>query len=428
MHLNLTTSKRISLVFTLYSIGIVLFFGIAINVIFFRQWYLVEDTNLLLSRNMPTPMVGFGRGRFAQPLVDSLPYNQDTVDLLQEHTIFLNIAHIDGQYLMYRTSWQTIKISLVTRLVDAQRRLINVFLWLVIVFSFLTFWLSRLIVRKNLRNINTLVSYVQHLDLDSIEKPVPVSGPADDEIRMIGEALQRSLTTIKQQTDSLRDFITYTSHELKTPLMSLNSTIDLWLKTWTHAQTLEEAKRTIYHINSLFDTLLSITKREHEKLHKEPVDVVPIITDVIAMVKHVYADKWHTITTHLPKTYTLTCHADGFRTIVYNLLQNACKYTPARGKIVVTLAADEHSLSVADTWPWIRDADKPNIRKKFRKNHTRGIIWATWATGSDDKWFGLWLYLVSLLVQKQWWHIEVMDVIDGIKSRTKKWALFTVTF
>lgn len=81
--------------------------------------------------------------------------------------------------------------------------------------------------RKNLRNINTLVSYVQHLDLDSIEKPVPVSGPADDEIRMIGEALQRSLTTIKQQTDSLRDFITYTSHELKTPLMSLNSTIDL---------------------------------------------------------------------------------------------------------------------------------------------------------------------------------------------------------
>ncbi len=100
MHLNLTTSKRISLVFTLYSIGIVLFFGIAINVIFFRQWYQVEDTNLLLSRNTPTPMVGFGRGRFTQPLVDSLPYNQDTIDLLQEHTIFLNIAHIDGQYLM----------------------------------------------------------------------------------------------------------------------------------------------------------------------------------------------------------------------------------------------------------------------------------------------------------------------------------------
>lgn len=411
MHLNLTTSKRISLVFTLYSIGIVLLFGITINVVFFRQWYAAENTKLFLpDRGMPI-VVEHG-GRFARPLIDIIPHDDETLDLLHRSTVFLNLAHIDSEYILYKAdkSTNTIRVSIVSRLVEAQRRLINTFLLLAIILSFLTYRLSLFIVKKYLNNINTLVRYVKNLDLHSIEKPVPVSGPADDEIRTIGETLQSSLAIIKQQTDSLKDFVTYTSHELKTPLMSLNATIDVWLKKWTHAETLEQAKKAIYHINSLFDTLLSITKREYQKVEKKEIDIVPLIEELITMAVHICSDKHITIEKQLPSSYILLCNEDSLRTIIYNLLQNAYKYTPTHGKITIIL--HEHILSITDTGTGISDEDKEHIRKKFRKNHTH----------SDHKeWFGLWLYLVSLLTSKHWWHIDAKD-------NTPSWTAFTLHF
>lgn len=70
--------------------------------------------------------------------------------------------------------------------------------------------------------------------MDKLDKPVPLDGPSEDEIRIIAEKLQQALNRIKQQTDSLKDFVSYASHELKTPLMSINAMIDVAEKTDTY--------------------------------------------------------------------------------------------------------------------------------------------------------------------------------------------------
>ena len=76
------------------------------------------------------------------------------------------------------------------------------------------------------------------------------------EIRIIADTLQRTLNTIKEQTDSLKDFVSHASHELKTPLMSLSAVMDAGQKTGNHEKTFASAKEILKNINNLFETLL----------------------------------------------------------------------------------------------------------------------------------------------------------------------------
>jgi signal transduction histidine kinase len=84
-----------------------------------------------------------------------------------------------------------------------------------------TFLFARIFVASSLSKIQELVQYVKDLDIHKLTMPVPLSGPEDDEIRIIAQTLQSSLDTIKIQTDSLKDFVSYASHELKTPLATI---------------------------------------------------------------------------------------------------------------------------------------------------------------------------------------------------------------
>jgi signal transduction histidine kinase len=187
-----------------------------------------------------------------------------------------------------------------------------------------------LFVRSSLKNIKQLVEYVKKLNIHTLHEPVPLSGPADDEIRIIGETLQQTLMTIKEQTDSLKDFVTHASHELKTPLMSLSAVMDAGQKTGNYEKSFISAKQILHTINNLFETLLSITKREYHNIQKTSIDIIPIIQTLKEELAETYKEKSIICSIDLPKTYKVSSNADILRIIFFNLLQNAYKYTPEK--------------------------------------------------------------------------------------------------
>lgn len=408
--MQLTTSKRISLSFTLYAMGIVFFFGIATNIVFFQQRYQAEDIKLWLNPHLPDASIGGHRPRFQPTPVQTVAFTPEIDEELHHNTIVRKLAKIDDEYILYTRQWDTIRVSPVTRLVEAQIKLIQLFVILMIVFAIVTYITSLFFVKSSLKNIQKLVNYVDDLDIHSLDKPVPVEGPEDDEIRKIAIALQNTLSTIKEQTDSLKDFVTHASHELKTPLMSLSATMDAAHKTGKYDTYIPKLKSNIQSINNLFDTLLAITKREHHTIRKSPVDIVPVLQSIQGEMQTMYADKNIICTIHTPQEKILYSHVDICRIIFHNLIQNAYKYTPEWGQIDIKL--DKNTLTISDTGPGISDTDKPHIREKFRKNHSKK---------SSSQWFWLGLYLVQLLVKKQW---RKISVTNGKKTG----AVFTITF
>lgn len=189
--MNLTTSKNISLKFTLYTLGIVFFFGLGVNITFFRQRYGSEMRALQIApKNIPnmlgnnsmtnenTTQTHFGRRQqFQKPMIDEISYSQEVWDELQDSTSFLvsNIASIEDQDVLFVRVNDTIRISNITRMIDAQRSMIITFFFLLLIFAFLTYILSIFFVKTSLRHVHQLVEYVKNLDINTLHQPVPLS-------------------------------------------------------------------------------------------------------------------------------------------------------------------------------------------------------------------------------------------------------------
>lgn len=321
--------------------------------------------------------------------IEILSYSEDTFETLENNKVFKNISKVGDEYLMYEHDGDTIRVSNVTNALSSQREFVRVFSILLLVFAVLTYFLSLVFVKYSLKNINKLVQFVDTLDINSLETPVPVTGSPNDEIYKIGNALQNMISTIKEQVASLRDFVTHASHELKTPLMSLSANVDLAEKTGAYKESFWSIKRSVYAMNSLFETLLSITKREYHHIKKTHIDCIPVIQDISTELQELYKEKEISFSLKLPEKFVAHCNKDMLHIIIFNMLQNAYKYTPTWGKISVSLG--ENTLRIHDTGIGIAQDDLSHIWDKFWKDHNKQ---------ENKEGFGLGLYLVALLVRK----------------------------
>lgn len=403
--MQLTTSKRISLKFTLYTIAIVFFFGFLINVLFFQQRYNAESERLISWRMQPNrPHL---QSRFPMPTIDEIPLQQELLTELKNKSIFPQVARLDDQYIMFSQAGNIVRVSNITRMIEAQEKMVVIFLVLLIVFSVGTYFLSIIFVQSSLKHIKQLVAYVKTLDIHTLHTPVPLSWPPTDEIRTIGTALQKMLTTIKEQTDSLKDFVTHASHEMKTPLMSLNAVIDAGTKTGDHVSAFASAKKVLHNINNMFETLLAITKWEYHQIQKKRIDIAPLILNIYQEIAPYYQEKWIACKIHIPKTYMLYSNEELFHIIFFNLLQNAYKYADVWWTIQIRLQKDR--LVISNSGIGIRREYLRHIWDKFWKQHDEN---------THKEWFGLWLYLVKLLVHKHDRTIDVMSDPGKITSFT----------
>jgi two-component system, OmpR family, sensor kinase len=353
---------------------------------------------------------GVQQPRFPMPGIEERPFQEETLAELKQSKVFPNIARIDDQYIMFSQVGTTLRVSNVTRMVEAQERMVMIFIILLIIFSVWTYLISLLFVKSSLKNIHTLVDYVKDLDIHTLHKPVPLLGPVNDEIHIIWATLQKTLNTIKEQTDSLKDFVTHASHELKTPLMSLSSIIDVGEKTGEHKETYSGAKKVLHSINRLFETLLSITKREYHHIEKKNIDIVPLMQSIKDEIERNYPEKEISCSLDFPKSYIVSSNEEIFRIIFFNLLQNAFKYTTPKWKIHVRLHKD--ALSIDNSGPGISIEHIKHIWEKFWKNHQEH---------ASKEGFGLGLYLVKLLVWKHWRTID-------IDSKPNETTTFTLSF
>ena len=403
------TSTQIALKFTIYFFVIFSILGIGINAIFFRQWTTNEYNKIIWKENLLENKDQKGiKGNFKNtptPIV-TLQYVKDLEEELEENNIMHNISHIDDSYIMYSIWTDKIKLMDVSRPFEMQYDLLWNTIFIVLLWTLITFAISSRFARSSLQKINELVEYTKQLDIHNLTKKVPISWPEDDEIRIIAWSFQKSLYIIKEQTDSLKDFVSYASHELKTPLSTIRGLVDLGIKTKDVEKTGPKIKKTLTEMNDLLDSLLLITKREFHDIKKENIDIIPILQQVGEELKHQYKEKNISYVQILPKEYTVIWKSDIIKIIISNIINNAYKFNPNWGKITISL--ENNILIIQDTGIGISSEDKDKIRTRFWKKSTE-----------HNNWYGLGLYMVKLLVEKLERTIQVESIID-------KWTIITL--
>ena len=102
---------------------------------------------------------------------------------------------------------------------------------LIIIFIIINYIFGKFISKITLKNLINISREVSKIDLQNNNLDLDIDLPKDDEIMILYDTLKRSLLKIKKQSETQKQFITDVSHEFKTPLMIMNSRIDLYQKS-----------------------------------------------------------------------------------------------------------------------------------------------------------------------------------------------------
>ena len=347
------------------------------------------------------------RDRFINRL--SIMTNSNEYQELQKNEIFkwYGISKIGTSYFYYQNVNDMVIVRDITTSIQAQKNLLFISIYLLVFFGILSYILSIYFVKTSLRKLDDLVKYVKWLNLNNLDKKFEIIGREDDEINILASKINAVTDRINQQTLALKDFISNASHELKTPLMSINSEIDYSLKAKKHKEWMENVKSEIGNINNLLDELVLISKLDSgTELNKTDKDVSQVVVSVSNMIEKKYKNKWLKLNMKLDKVEKKV-HNSSFEIIAKNLVENAFKYTE---KWTIKITLNENEFTVKDSWIGI---SKENIDKIWDR------FWQEDSSKTDTTSFGLGLYLVKLLVEKHWRDIQV-------NSTKWKWSEFKI--
>ena len=221
----------------------------------------------------------------------------------------------------------------------------------------------------------------------------------------------RDITKELEDEEKQSEFISTASHEMRTPVASIEGYLGLALNPQTATidararQYLEAAHNSSQHLGRLFKDLLDVTKLDDGRLkvHAVPVEIISVVREMAsAREKDIRAK-------HLKYSFGPSAPITGdkqlnqlvyaavdlsfLREILDNLIENAIKYTPEGGEIWVSCRGDGDKvlINVTDTGIGISPEDAGHIFQKFYRvdnSQTRQI-------GGT----GLGLYLVKQRVE-----------------------------
>jgi signal transduction histidine kinase/ActR/RegA family two-component response regulator len=185
------------------------------------------------------------------------------------------------------------------------------------------------------------------------------------------EATAASLRDADRRKD---EFLAVLAHELRNPLAPLRNSLDALR---FHANGDEEVERTsemmrrqVDHMVHLVDDLLDVSRvtRGKIQLRMETVPVESIINSAVEMCMPAIKAARHMLAVDIPDE-PLAVHGDRVRLtqIVANLLNNACKYTRAGGRIGVEVRRESNMVAivVTDTGKGLSSAELPHVFELF---------------------------------------------------------------
>lgn len=193
----------------------------------------------------------------------------------------------------------------------------------------------------------------------------------------------RDITKEKAEEREQAEFISTASHEMRTPVASIEGYLGLALNPNTATidekarDFINKAHESAQHLGSLFQDLLDVSKAEDGRLANNPrvVDIMTYTHDILQGLQPKATDKGLRLifkpnpddgSKHVTPVYHVNLDNDHIREIIDNLTENAIKYTPQGDVIVDVNGTDDRVvISVKDSGIGIPTEDIPHLFQKF---------------------------------------------------------------
>ncbi len=181
------------------------------------------------------------------------------------------------------------------------------------------------------------------------------------------------ITKQKELEQMKEDFISITSHELKTPLTTIKAygqIAEMMLKKKGDTETLgmiEKMGSQVNRLTALIEELLDVTKVKQGKLtyHETLFDLNSLVKEVIDDMQNIITT--HQIVTEFTQPAKVYADKDKISQVLNNLITNAVKYSSGQEKIIVSTKLKDKGIvvSVQDFGLGIEKEDHENVFEQF---------------------------------------------------------------
>lgn len=188
------------------------------------------------------------------------------------------------------------------------------------------------------------------------------------------ETRERMERQKRQEVEEMKMmFFINVSHELRTPLTLILAPLSSMIKEETDTrlrQKLEMMRRNALRLCDMVNQMLDLRRlmKSGVRLNARYGDVVAFVRDVCGQFIELSEKRVEFTFSSCAATLMMDFDADKLSKIVTNLLSNAFKFTPAGGRVSVSIDMPDDSvveIRVADTGPGIGDEDKKHVFERF---------------------------------------------------------------
>ena len=278
-----------------------------------------------------------------------------------------------------------------------QNRFLTIIVITQIIAWVVAFILSSILTRHMLKPITRMQTAAKSIAAGNFKEKIPVT--SSDEIGQLAESFNSMTKSLEELENMRSSFISDVSHELRTPMTTvsgfvegiLDGTVPEESREKYLATVLEETKRMNRLVNDLLET--SRLDQGTVKIEKTRVDMNRVVAESAFSYEQQLLEKRIDVDLNLDgdECFALA-DRDSIKRVMINLIDNAIKFTPECGKIIMETHSDgkKVSVSIHNSGEGIEKNDLRHIWERFYKTDK--------SRSQDKKGVGLGLYIVKSII------------------------------
>ena len=281
--------------------------------------------------------------------------------------------------------------------------------------SFIVFYATRQLTSP----ISALTEAAERFGKGDFDTRVVVEG--NDEIAELARAMNNMADSLNEIEQNRRSFVANVSHELRTPMTTIGGYVDGILDGTippeNQAHYLEIVSSEVKRLARLTTSLLDVERMEDVRSAEvENINAWDVVLSVLYSAERRLDEKGVHVADMMVQPQIVLCNSDMLYQVVYNLLDNAIKFTPSGGEISVSVQPDAErggmtDIVIRNTGDGIATDELERIFSRFYKTDKSRSL--------DRTGTGLGLYIVRSLVNKMGGRVTA-------QSAEGEWAQFTV--
>jgi heavy metal sensor kinase len=228
-----------------------------------------------------------------------------------------------------------------------------------------------MLARRALRPVDRMSQSALRISAEDLSRRLERRG-TQDEIDRLADTLNAMLARLQAAFGEMQRFTADAAHELRTPLTALRGGIEIALRAERspdeYRRVLTSSIEEVDQLIRLAEDLLLLSRSTIGlNTTRQPVDLEPICLEALELGVRLAKGKGVTVSMGATAPVVVLGDAGALRRALLNLVDNAVKYTPAGGTVVISLEGSPAgaALAVEDTGIGIGPGDAERIFEPF---------------------------------------------------------------